>query len=112
MRISYEGIGHMSVTFPNDSAVENQVCNLNGNGKVCACTDGGSFIGKVESANASQAGVQVEGFVEVTYTGTAPAMGYTKLTANGAGGVKADTNGTAYWVVEVDTASQTAVLKL
>ena len=112
MCISYEGIGHLSVTFPNSDAAENEVCSLNSEGKVCACATGGNFIGKVESVSAGQAAVQIGGFASVNYVGTAPAMGHTKLSADGAGSVKADADGTAYWVVAVDTANSTAVIKL
>lgn len=112
MSISYEGIGHLSVTFPNNNAVENQVCTLNSNGKVSTCAAGGVFLGVAESVNDTYAGVQIGGFVKVGYTGTAPAMGYTKLSADGAGGIRADANGNAYWVAQVDTVNNIATIKL
>ena len=112
MSISYEGIGHLSVTFPNHNATEHQVCTVGNDGKVCACTEGGNFIGEVESVNATYAGVQVGGFVKLKYTGAAPAVGFTKLSANGTGGIKADAEGQGYWVVSVDTVNAMAIVKL
>lgn len=112
MNISYEGIGHLSVTFPTDNCAAGQVCGLNGEGKVCACPDGGKVLGLVESVNGNAAGVQIAGFAKVAYSGTAPAMGNTKLSADGLGGMKEDAAGNTYWIVNVDTVNKTVTVKL
>ena len=112
MNISYEGIGHLSVTFPAENGTVGHVCGLNEQGKVCACADGDVVLGVVESVGGSSAGVQIAGFAKVAYTGDAPAMGNTKLSADGVGGVKADEAGKAYWVVDTDTVESTVVIKL
>ena len=49
------------------------------------------------------AGVQVKGFVKTPYSGTAPALGYTALAADGNGGVKAAPSGPLRLVLELDT---------
>ena len=112
MSIRYEGIGNMGVTIPAGDCKEGHVCGVDTSGKACLCAQGAAFIGKVETVHGNQAGVQVFGFAKVPYTGIAPAMGYSKLSANGTGGVMADTAGNAYWVVEVDTTGLTVTIKL
>ena len=112
MNISYEGIGHLSVTFPASGCQVGEVCKIDTDGVAKACTAGDAFCGLTESVSGSQAGVQIRGFARVAYTGTAPAMGYANLSADGSGGVKADSAGVRYLVVEVDTAGKTAVVGL
>ena len=112
MNISYEGIGHMSVTFPANGCEAGQVCKMGSDGCVTACLAGEAFCGVAESVSGSQAGVQIHGFAEISYTGTAPVTGYVNLSADGNGGIKADSAGKGYLVVKVDTAAQTAVIEL
>ena len=112
MNISYEGIGHIGVTFPADNCVVGHVCKMGAEGKVTGCAAGEAFCGMVETAHGDQAGVQIHGFVEAAYTGSAPAMGYVNLSADGSGGVKADANGRAYLVVKVNTTTMTVTFEL
>ncbi len=113
MNISFEGIGHISVTFPAGAGcAAGQVGKMGTDGKVAACAAGDKFCGMVESVSGSYAGVQLHGFVTADYTGTAPAMGYAALSANGTGGVKADTSGESYLVVAVDTTASTVTFEL
>lgn len=104
MSISYGGIGHFSVTFPNSSGTAGKPCRLDSYGKVVSCLSGDKFIGIVERVQEDYCGVQIGGFVELPYSGTKPSAGYVKLVANGSGGVKLDdTNGIGYWVVKVNS---------
>ena len=88
MKVAYEVIGHLTVTFPNNSAVAGQVCKLSTQGKCEKCSDGDIFCGVVEEVTPAGAAVQLQGFVKLSYTGAIPYAGYTKLSSNGAGGVK------------------------
>lgn len=112
MNISYEEIGHMSVTFPAEDCGEGQVCKMGEDGAVAACASGDAFCGVVESVRGSQAGVRIHGFTKLGYTGTAPGCGYVKLAADGNGGVAVNDNGRSYLVVKVDTTAGTAVIEL
>ena len=47
--------------------------------------------------------VVLGGMVTAPYTGTAPALGWSGLSANGTGGVQANTSGRECLVVDVDT---------
>ena len=102
MSVSYEGIGHMAVTFLAGTAKEGQLCKLSVVGRSDACSSAEAFCGYVEKTDANLAAVQLEGFVTVPYTGTAPIKGYSKLSSNGTGGVKVDSAGQEYLVAAID----------
>lgn len=112
MSVSYDGIGYLAVTMPADNCVEGQVCTLSTAGKAAACSSAGMFCGVVTQVENSMASVQLEGFVEVGYSGTAPTTGMITLAANGSGGVAVNTSGRVYLVVSVDTTAKTIVMKL
>lgn len=112
MHISFDGIGHMSVTFPAGNCVEGALCKLDAQGNACACAAGDKFCGVAEVVSGGMAGVQIHGFATVSYTGSAPTVGYCGLSADGNGGVKADAAGKNYLVAAVDTAAKTAVIEL
>ncbi len=112
MNVSFEGIGHMSATFATDATRADSVCKMTANGKVAACEAGNGFCGKIESIRKGFAAVQLHGFAQVGYTGTAPAVGYAILVADGKGGVKTHTEGKSYLVVSVDETNNTAIIEL
>lgn len=112
MKISYEGIGYLAVTFPAGDCVTGDVCCLSTNGEAASCGNGESFCGVTEEVKEGMAAVQVEGFAKVYYSGTDFVPGYAKLTANGYGGVVANTSGKEYLVASVDTYEKTAIIKL
>ena len=112
MNVSYEGVGYLAATFPAGSCVAGQLCKLGTLGMSDKCSEGEAFCGMVEAVEHQRAAVQIEGFVEVSYTGTAPARGYTKLSSNGKGGVKVDSNGKEYLVAEINTAETKITMKL
>ena len=85
MSISYEGIGEWCATF---------VCGAH-DGKACT--------------------VQLGGLASVKYSGTAPAVGFSELVADGSGGVSKpgeNQSGSSYLVLSVDSAADKAVIKL
>lgn len=112
MKVAFEEIGRMSATFAATGGENGQVCKISANGTVAPCADGDVFCGVLEGVRKGFAGVQLEGFAEVGYTGTAPSLGYVNLAANGSGGVKTASAGRACLVVSVDTADQTVIIKL
>lgn len=115
MSISFGGIGEYAATFYNNSAAPAaaaKAVKISGNGEVSACSDGDAFAGVCISAGAEFAAVQLRGFVKLPYSGTAPALGFSKLLADADGGIKADTSGREYLIVEVDTSAKAAGLFL
>ena len=56
--------------------------------------------------------MQLAGVVTAPYTGTAPTVGYAKLSANGTGGVKASSTGREYLVLDIDPSANTVTFVL
>ena len=119
MSVSFEGVGQVCATFLGGGLTEGQVVKLAGSGTVGACGAGDAFIGAAICCKDDACTVQVGGFVTVSYTGTAPAVGWCALTADGKGGVKAAAGGTdsaesgrMLPVVNVDTGAKTVTILL
>jgi hypothetical protein len=108
VRISFEGIGQWAATFACDETVqEGQIVKAGGNRKVTACVDGDGFCGVAAVVGGSTAcAVIMGGMVTVSYSGSVPGLGWSGLSADGAGGVKADAAGRKFAVVDVDTAGK------
>ena len=96
MSISYNGIGHFSVTFPENDCAEGAVCKLSNDGEAVSCSAGDKLFGVVKFVDGGKACVLIEGFVTVSYSGTAPNCGWCNLSADGNGGVKTDSVKDAY----------------
>ncbi len=111
MKAAFEEIGHLAVTFAQAGCAPGKVCKVSQNGAVTPCIAGEKFCGKAEWIRNGFAAVQVEGFAELTYTGTAPGLGFVSLCADGLGGVKTG-SGKEYLVVSVDTAAKNVTIKL
>ena len=112
MDCSFEGIGHMRVTFPDGGCTEGKVCKLNSAGSAVDCSAGDLFCGVAEVVRGGLAGVQIHGFAVIGYSGTAPTAGYVSLSADGSGGVKTDAAGKRCLVAQVDTAANTVTVEL
>lgn len=115
MKVSFEGIGESVVTFYNSKTAEASAGNpvkISGNGEVSVCADGDRFFGVALACDTDFAAIQMGGYVELGYTGTAPAVGFTKLVSNSTGGVKTAETGREFLVVDVDTVSKTIGLML
>lgn len=112
MKVSFEEIGRLSVTFAAESGEAGQVCKVTGNAAVSPCAADEVFCGVMEGIRGGFAGVQLHGFATVSYTGTAPSVGYCNLVADGNGGVKTGSSGRSYLVVNVDPAAETATIEL
>ena len=102
--VSFEGIGQWSATFACTDVQEGQVVKISGSGEVGKCADGEAFCGVVNTVgrDGEACGVVLGGMVSASYTGSAPALGWSGLSADGAGGVKSSSAGQKYRVVDVD----------
>ena len=110
MKVSFEGIGENVVTFYNSksaAAVAGAPVKMSGNGEVSLCADGDRFFGAALACDADFAAIQTDGYIELSYTGAAPTIGFAKLVSNGAGGVNTAEAGGEFMVVDVDTVSKT-----
>jgi len=108
MNISIKGYGENTATFRTDGVVSvSHTVKMTDNLTVAPCNSGDAFIGTVINVKNNYACVQLDGFVTLSYTGTAPAVGYCTLAADGKGGVKVSDTGREYLVAEVYTPSKT-----
>lgn len=114
MKLSYDSIGQWCATFACADVTENTVVKLSANGTVAACADGDAFCGTVCSVSheGDACSVALGGMITVPYTGTAPAVGYAGLSADGTGGVKADSAGRSRLVADVNEADKTVTFVL
>ena len=112
--VSFEGIGQWSATFACADVQEGQVVKISGSGEVGKCAGGEGFCGVVNtvSRDGEACGVVLGGMVSVPYSGSAPAPGYTGLSADGAGGVRVDGSGRKHWVAAVDESGKCVTLIL
>jgi len=115
VKVSFQGIGESVVTFYNsrtNGAISGEPVKMSGNGEVAHCADGDRFFGVALASDGGFAAVQTDGYAEINYSGIAPAVGFTKLAADGTGGVKTAETGGEFLVVEVDAANKTVGLML
>ena len=111
MSVSFGGIGEMAVTFAAAEDVTNgSPVKVSKSGEVSACAANERFCGvALYVSEDGYATVQMGGYVEMEYTGTAPKLGFTHLVAAEDGKVAADTAATGgeYLVVDVDETAST-----
>ncbi len=112
---SFEGIGQWAATFACGGAVqEGQVVKISGGGTVSPCGDGDKFCGTAVAVgrDGGACSVALGGMVTVSFSGAAPALGWTALSADGKGGVKADSGGRVCLVADVDAAGKCVTVVL
>ena len=105
MKSSFEGIGQWAATFAcAEDVAQGQMVKVSSNGTVTACADGEKFVGQAAAVGRDGAACSVVlgGMVTAAYIGTAPALGWSGLSANGSGGVKTDASGREHMVVNVE----------
>ena len=92
-------------------ADEGKMVKVSANGTVDLCADGDIFLGKLAKIDTAGdvGGVQKCNFMEAPYTG-APGLGYQRLVANGAGGVRPPSAAVASHLVTGVVANNNALL--
>ena len=112
MNVSYEGIGYLAVTIPASTAAAGQACKVNAAGMCEKCNAGDAFDGVASAVENQYAAMQIQGLAEIKYSGTKPSAGRVNLSSDGKGGVKLDTSGKEYLVMQVKEETTTIVVKL
>ncbi len=114
MKISYEGMGQWAATFACGEVAVGQVVEVAAEDSVKSCADGGAFAGVVlaKARGGDACTVALGGAVEVHFSGSAPAVGFQKLSADGEGGVKLDAGGREHLILASDDAAKCAVIVL
>ena len=83
------------------------VVTVNDNNTCGECAADQKFCGGLKGKRNNIGSVQVKGYTELKYSGTAPALGVGGLVADGNGGVKSSDNGFTVIVTEVDEETNT-----
>ena len=78
---------------------------MTGNGTVGPCDAGDAFCGVAVNVRGGFAAVQLSGYTQATYTGTAPAVGYQTMSAAGSGAVQTGAAGRSILITDVDPAA-------
>lgn len=108
MITSLNGLQETVATFAADTALAAGIpVKLSANQTAAACAGSDLFAGIALQCRNGMVSVQLKGYVRVPYSGTAPALGWKQLAADGAGKVKTGTAGNFYLVTDVDTATAT-----
>lgn len=84
MAYSLNGFNNKVATFEADINVQDgELITITNEGKVAPARENDDIIGLCVSRNNVCAGVLLEGYVELGYTGTAPTTGYKNLVVTG-----------------------------
>lgn len=111
MAISYDKIGDLYATFYGNVKV-GDVVTISSSNTVAKAADGNTVAGVCVDTDGKLCTVQVKGFVNLKYTGSALNVGRQVIVSGGNNEVKSGniaTNGTSILVVASDTASKEIV---
>lgn len=113
MSISVNGFNEKTLTFKAEKTVKaGTPVKISKNDTVAACATGNAICGVAVNVDGGYAGVQLQGFVTLKYTGPAPSLGLSLLAADGTGGVKTADAGKKYIITNVNTEKTTVSFML
>lgn len=113
MNVHLNGFDRKEVTFNASSASkEGRTVNLLNKSTVGASPVDTNFLGICTSIRNGLASVVLSGYVTVSFTGTAPALGYNKIVSDGTGGIKLSDSGRDILVADVDAVNGTCGIVL
>ncbi len=99
----YKGFGESVLTFGTaENEIAGKALTVVANDKAAVSAEGDSFCGVGLSVRGDIATVQMGGYCQMPYEGTAPALGVCTLAAAKNGAVKAATTGRSVTVLNVD----------
>ena len=112
MSVAFYGTQEVVLSFEAGTVTAGYPVVISENNKVADAESGKAPAGIALHVRKDIAAVQVKGYAELPYIGTAPALGWANVAADGSGGVKTDAGGLSCLVVNVDTAAKTVGLYL
>lgn len=108
MNTSLNGFNSQIATFSSSTASKGAVVSISGNMEVSKSAANAVFCGVCVEKRGGFASVQLSGYCKLSYSGTAPSVGFATLAADGNGGVKTvTTGGRTLLVTDVDADSTT-----
>lgn len=113
MNVYLNGFDRKEVTFnASSTAKEGKTVSLINKTTVGASSVDTNFLGICVSVRSGMASVVLRGYVTVSYSGTAPSLGYSKIAADGTGGIKLSDSGRDILVADVDLINGTCGIVL
>ena len=104
---SYNGYNANNLTFAvSGDLTSNNPVKLSESEVVSMAGKNDVFCGVATTVRNGAASVQMGGYIELPFSGTAPAVGKNCLVADGNGGVSVSENGTDALIIKVDTANK------
>lgn len=102
------GFERKEVTFNTSASVkEGETVNLMSKSTLGLAIADSNFCGVCSSIRGKSASLVLKGYVTVSYSGTAPSIGYNKLAADGLGGVQVSESGRHILVADIDKGTLT-----
>ncbi len=112
MSISFKGFNEQVITFRIQGEVEpGTLVKMCESETVEPCTSGDEFIGIAVHVHGGIAAVQVGGYVDLPYSGTAPSLGSSSISAAGSAQIKNSGDMTVK-VISIDETNSTAGILL
>ena len=93
MSVAFDGIGACLLTFKAGQVAKGDIVAMTDNDTVGTAAANAAPVGIVLNKRLDWAAVQVAGYAQVTYSGTAPKVGWNSLAADGSGGLRTVTSG-------------------
>ncbi len=107
--ISNKGFNHGVITlYVEEGATVGAPVKMSDSNTCAATQDGDKFVGVLLNERAGIGAVQVNGYVNLPYSGADLELGIVEITADGNGGIKQMEGGRTVTVIGVNTAAMTA----
>lgn len=115
MSTAFHGIDELVVTFAAGTVTAGYPAAMSGNKTVRNAGNGVAPVGITLNKRSGFGAVQIRGYAEVTYSGTAPSLGWNTMVADGSGGLRVANDGEkgrSCLVVDLNTTNKIAGLFL
>lgn len=115
MSVAFHGTEETVLSFEAQEVTNGWPVVIAQNNQVGDAKDGGELAGVALDVRMGYAAVQMKGYVELPYSGTAPGLGWNSFVANGTGGLRLAATGETgrrCLVVNLETVDKTAGLYL
>ncbi|MBQ7202863.1 MAG: hypothetical protein IJS03_02465 [Eubacterium sp.] len=109
MSISHKGYETKCLTFETGETITaGELVTVNSLGQAVKTSNGGNFVGVCIAVRNGYASVQVEGYVELPYSGSAPSVGLATLVSDSNANIKAggENDVVYYKVLKRDTTNK------
>ncbi|MBP1758632.1 MAG: hypothetical protein H6Q61_881 [Firmicutes bacterium] len=107
MSVAFYGTQETVLSFEAGEVTPGYPVAISQNNTVANAPSGIAPAGVAIHVREGIAAVQLHGYTELPYSGTAPTLGWAKLVADGAGGMKTDAGGIGCLVVSVNETGKT-----